>query len=95
MSESETQYIDNPELDVDVVIGIEARVILFNDNEHSFEEVISQLTKATGCGIEQAEAMTFEVHYRGRASVYKGQVTECLRVSSVLEEIALRTQIEY
>ncbi|MBI2794997.1 MAG: ATP-dependent Clp protease adaptor ClpS [Ignavibacteria bacterium] len=95
MAELEPFVIDKPELDVDVEISIEARVILFNDAEHSFDEVIEQLIKAVGCTQEQAEAMTFEVHVRGKAAVYEGQVTECLRVSTILEEIALHTRIEY
>jgi ATP-dependent Clp protease adapter protein ClpS len=95
MAELEPFVVDNPELDIDVETGIEARVILFNDSGHSFDEVIEQLIKAVGCTQEQAEAMTFEVHVRGKAAVYEGQVTECLRVSTVLEEIALRTRIEY
>lgn len=94
MAELEPLVIDNPELDADVEIGIEARVILFNDAEHSFDEVIEQLIKAVGCTHEQAEAMTFEVHVRGKGAVYEGQVTECLRVSTILEEIALHTRIE-
>ncbi|GBD06223.1 ATP-dependent Clp protease adapter protein ClpS [bacterium HR21] len=71
-----------------------AKVILYNDDWHTFEEVIVQLMKATGCSRERAEALTWEVHTRGKAAVYEGTLAECLRVSSVLEEIALHTQIE-
>jgi hypothetical protein len=34
------------------------------------------------------------VHRTGRAMVFSGGFTECLRVSGVLEEIGLMTQIE-
>lgn len=71
-----------------------AKVILYNDDWHTFEEVIVQLMKATGCSRERAEALTWEVHTRGKAAVYEGSLSECLRVSSILEEIALHTQIE-
>ncbi len=71
-----------------------AKVILYNDDWHTFEEVIVQLMKATGCSRERAEALTWEVHTRGKAAVYEGTLAECLRVSSVLEEIALHTEIE-
>lgn len=71
-----------------------ARVILFNDDWHTFEEVILQLIKATGCSRQRAEALTWEVHTRGKAAVYEGELPQCLRVSSVLEEIGLHTQIE-
>jgi ATP-dependent Clp protease adaptor protein ClpS len=70
------------------------KVILFNDEVHTFEEVISQIMKATGCDQPRAEALTWEVHHTGKAMVYEGPMTECLKVSAVLEEIALHTQIE-
>ncbi len=75
-------------------IDFPCKVILFNDDWHTFDEVIAQLMKATGCSFEKAEALTWEVHTRGKAVVYSGSLNECLRVSSVLEEIELHTQIE-
>jgi ATP-dependent Clp protease adaptor protein ClpS len=72
-----------------------AKVILYNDDWHTFEEVIVQLMKATGCSRERAEALTWEVHTCGKAAVYEGSLAECLRVSGVLEEIALHTEIEW
>ena len=71
-----------------------ATVILFNDEIHTFEEVIGQIIKATGCDQSKAEALTWQVHSTGKAAVYQGSVTDCLRVVSVLEEIALNTHIE-
>jgi len=71
------------------------KVILFNDDWHTFDEVIAQLMKATGISYQKAEALTLEVHEKGKACVYDGELSECLRVSSILEEIALYTQIEY
>ena len=82
------------ETDTGVTTGLPAKVILFNDNTHTFEEVITQLCKATGCSPAEAEGKANEVHTRGKAIVYEGEVTDCLRVSGVLEEIALHTQVE-
>ncbi|MBX7151025.1 ATP-dependent Clp protease adaptor ClpS [bacterium] len=70
------------------------RVILFNDDVHTFDEVIGQLIKATGCTSAKAEALAWEVHTTGKAVCYEGELSECLRVSGVLEEIGLHTQIE-
>lgn len=70
-----------------------SRVMLFNDEYHSFEEVIAQLQKAIRCSFEVARSLTFEVHVKGKAMVFEGALIDCLRVSSVLEEIALHTQI--
>jgi ATP-dependent Clp protease adaptor protein ClpS len=80
--------------DTDVAIQTPAKVILFNDEAHTFEEVIGQIIKATGCDLARAEALTWEVHNTGKAMVFEGEVPRCVRVSSVLEEIDLVTHIE-
>ncbi len=70
------------------------RVILYNDEVHTFEQVIRQLVKATGCAARQAEAWAWEVHAKGKAAVYEGEFEECFRVQGVLREIQLVTEIE-
>ena len=80
--------------DTDVALQPPAKVILYNDEVHTFEEVIGQIIKATGCDQRQAESLTWEVHHSGKACVYEGEITRCVQVSHVLEEIELTTQIE-
>lgn len=70
------------------------RVILFNDDDHTFEEVIAQVIKATGCSWEKASGIADTVHNQGKAVAYEGPFEECFRVQGVLREIALVTQIE-
>jgi ATP-dependent Clp protease adapter protein ClpS len=72
-----------------------AKVILYNDEVHTFDEVIIQLIKAIACSPEEAESIAWEVHSKGKAMVYEGEMPDCLRVSGILEEIALHTQIEF
>jgi ATP-dependent Clp protease adaptor protein ClpS len=79
--------------DTDTITEIPIKVLLFNDSIHTFDEVINQVCKATGCSEQHAEGIAIEVHTRGKAVVYDGDIAECLRVSSVLEEIALHTQV--
>ena len=74
-------------------VNLSSRVVLFNEDWHTFEEVIAQLIIATKCSFEKARGFAFEVHVKGKAIVFSGSMSECLRVSSVLEEIALYTQI--
>lgn len=76
-------------------VGLSSKVILFNDDWHTFEEVTNQIIKAIRCSQSDAETITWEVHSKGKAVVYDGEMGECLRVSGVLEEIGLHTQIEY
>lgn len=90
--------IETPEIETEVTDGTTtetpSKVILFNDNEHTFDEVIEQLRKAIHCSREKGESLAWEVHTTGKACVFEGTMPECLRVSGVLEEIALHTQIE-
>lgn len=91
------QTLENPKVDInvdeDISIGLACKVILYNDEWHTFEEVINQLIKAINCPFEVARDLTFEVHVKGKALVFNGDMRDCLRVSSVLEEIALNTEI--
>ena len=88
--------------DVDVVVEEEVeeristpwRVILYNDEIHTFEEVIVQLVKATGCSAEQAEQHAWTVHTEGKDCVYEGDFEDCFRVQGILREIQLVTEIE-
>ncbi|HLG31979.1 MAG TPA: ATP-dependent Clp protease adaptor ClpS [Ignavibacteriaceae bacterium] len=91
-----SQILPEPEIieDEDTGTGIESKVILFNDDWHSFEEVIVQIIKAINCSFEVARDKTFEVHVKGKSIIFSGALDACLKVSSVLEEIALHTQIE-
>jgi len=70
------------------------RVVLFNDEVHTFEEVIRQLMKATGCTRSTAESHAWTVHTKGKAEVYEGTFEECFQVQSVLKEIQLVTEIQ-
>ncbi|NTU53047.1 MAG: ATP-dependent Clp protease adaptor ClpS [Chlorobiaceae bacterium] len=70
------------------------RVILYNDDHHTFDEVIFQIIKAVRCTRVKAEKHTWEVHTKGRSIVYSGDMTNCIRVSAILEEIALKTEIQ-
>jgi ATP-dependent Clp protease adaptor protein ClpS len=72
-----------------------ARVILFNDEVHSFDDVIYQLIKAIECSYDEGEKMAWTVHTEGKCEVYHGVVEECLHVSAVLEEIELKTTIDF
>ena len=86
-----------PELDIaieeDSDVGLASKVILYNDDWHTFDEVIVQLIKAINCTFEQARGFAFEVHVKGKSIVFNGPLDQCLKVSSVLEEIALNTQV--
>ena len=89
-----TEPLEIEHLEEEVQTNEPAKVILFNDEVHTFEEVITQIIKAIRCAREKAEALTWEVHNTGRAIVYTGEMLRCVEVSAVLEEIQLMTHIE-
>jgi len=80
---------------LDAEVALLARVILYNDDIHTFDEVALQLMKAVGCSWNEAEAIAFEVDSRGHAIAFEGDFSDCLRVSGVLEEIALHTEVTF
>jgi len=90
----------SPDVDVleltddDEKIATPWRLILYDDDIHTFEEVINQLIKALGCSVSKAEELTFKVHDEGKAIVYVGSFEECLKINSVLQEIQLVTEIK-
>lgn len=89
--------IDDPQTEVLTAteVALAAHVILYNDDIHTFDEVTLQLMKATGCSIDEGEDLAIEVDQRGLACVFEGELADCLRVSSVLEEIALHTEVKF
>jgi ATP-dependent Clp protease adapter protein ClpS len=68
-------------------------VILFNDDVHSFDEVISAIIKATGFDIEAAVAITMRAHNHGKAVVLITDKAEAERVASVLRTAKLTVEI--
>ncbi len=93
----EKEITQNPDIDVvteeDTTIGLASKVVLYNDDWHSFDEVITQLIKAVRCTFDEAKNYAFEVHVKGKAIVFAGSLNDCLKVTSILEEIELNTQI--
>jgi ATP-dependent Clp protease adapter protein ClpS len=89
-----TTPLEQHDLEDEVLTQEPAKVILFNDEIHTFDEVIIQLMKAIRCTQTKAESLAWEVHNSGKAVVYSGEMLKCMEVSSILEEIKLMTQIE-
>ncbi|MFK7843677.1 MAG: ATP-dependent Clp protease adaptor ClpS [Rhodothermales bacterium] len=93
-SEQNPEVLEVVEVAVEERMDLPWRVILYNDEIHTFEEVILQIIKATGCSSEQAKSFALQAHSQGKASVFEGSFEECFRVQGVLREIQLVTEIE-
>ncbi|MCF6269556.1 MAG: ATP-dependent Clp protease adaptor ClpS [Melioribacteraceae bacterium] len=93
MQKEQTEGIIETVVEEKTSIGIPFKVVLYNDEVHTFDEVIVQLVKAVGCTFKEGRSFAFEVHVKGKAIVFGGDLPSCLKVTSILEEIALHTQI--
>jgi ATP-dependent Clp protease adaptor protein ClpS len=90
-SETIKPWIDST---VEISLGRPHKVILFNDEHHSMDEVTLQIIKAIGCDAETAFGLMMEAHNTGRAVVFSGVLERCEHVAAVLEQIRLGTKIE-
>ncbi len=69
-------------------------VILYNCDCHTFDQVILQMQKATGCSLERAKSVADEVHNSGRAIAFSGSLDACEHVAKVLREIKLQVETD-
>lgn len=84
----------NNEVLVEEELGNPWQVVLFNDEVHSFDEVILQIQKAAGHSLEKATEITLRVHHNGKAVVYIGSKEDCEKVAAILGQIKLTTVVE-
>jgi ATP-dependent Clp protease adapter protein ClpS len=75
-------------------LGNPWQVVLFNDDVHSFDEVILQIQKATGYPPQKAAELTLRAHENGKASIYFGSREACEKVDGILSAIKLLTRVE-
>lgn len=72
-----------------------AWVILYNDDWHTFDDVITQLVKAGACDADTAAFHAWTVHTEGRSRVFDGAREDCERVAGVLREIRLQVEVDW
>jgi len=71
----------------------EYQVILFNDEEHSFQEVEIQLMLALRCHPSRAQTLAIQVDQNGCAVVALADRLRALRIAAVLRQINLRVAL--
>jgi len=69
------------------------RVVLFNCDCHTFDQVEAILIKATHCSIGRARQLSTEVHTKGSAVVYSGARERCEAVADVIGSIGLLVNV--
>ena len=86
---------DLPSLDNGMGTGSPYKVIVYNDDVHTFDEVANQIVKATGCDIEKAHEHARTVDKKGRDVVFDGEQKECEKVANILREIRLQVETDH
>ena len=86
--------ITKKDIETDNILGKPYNCILFNDENHSMDEVVLQLMKAINCDASKAVEIMMEAHNKGRAVVITSHKEKCEHVADVLEEIRLGTKVE-
>jgi len=90
-----TETLTRPTVDSEKKLDHPWRVVLYNCDCHSMDEVVFALQRATGCSLEKAESIMYEAHQRGRAICYSGPKLECERVVSVLRTTKLQVELDH
>lgn len=70
------------------------KVILYDDDVHTFDEVILQVQRATGYSLERATQITLEADRVGRAVCFEGVKESCQKVAAVLRQIRLQVEVD-
>jgi ATP-dependent Clp protease adapter protein ClpS len=78
----------------DHLAGEGYRVLLFNDEVHSMEEVALQLMKALSCTLDVAAAIMLRAHTNGKAVVTITARREADRIAGILREISLLVSVD-
>lgn len=87
---AEAKRVEDPS---DSERGAPWRVVLFNCECHTFDQVEGILIKATRCSLSQARAFSHEVHTKGSAVVYEGPLERAEAVADVIASIGLQVKI--
>jgi len=90
---ADIEELTKTEEQVEESIDTPWRLFLFDDDIHTFDEVIEQILKAKGCSYSAAQDLTFQVHNNGKALIHEGEFIDCLKMEGVLKEIQLVTEI--
>jgi len=70
------------------------KLMLSNDDIHTFEYVIESLVKACGHSREQAEQCAYLVHLKGKCDVKRGSLKELSGMLTSLCKLELSARIE-
>lgn len=70
------------------------RVVVFDNDYNTVDEVIRILMLATSCPFEEAWTETWEIHHLGKSVVHYADEAECRRVATIIAKINIQVVVE-
>ncbi len=69
------------------------KVVIYNNDSNSMDEVVYILVKATHCDLEEAAIETWEAHTYGQANVHFDTRETCEGAAAIISSIGVRTEV--
>ncbi|MEA3496675.1 MAG: ATP-dependent Clp protease adaptor ClpS, partial [Bacteroidota bacterium] len=89
MTKNKNEFNPNPQNENNIT----KKLVLFNDEENSFDFVIDSLMKACDYSDSQAEQLTILAHYKGEVAIKEGNTNELLKIQNELQELGLNVKL--
>ena len=70
------------------------RIVLYNDNRHKFDDVVSWLTETTACKSEFAMEICHVCQDQGRAVCFQGEKFACHEIAALLRRQGLQVEVD-
>ena len=72
----------------------DTKLVLFNDEVHTFDDVIEALVSVCGHDSVQAEQCTYIIHYKGKCAVKEGCETKLIAMCTALHDRGLTAEVQ-
>ena len=83
----------SPNLEETLMLGGRYKVVIF-DNEHtSMDEVVRILIEATHCDVQEDYIEMWEAHHFGQSAVHFASETTCLAVADVIGTVGVKAEV--
>ncbi|MCG9895107.1 MAG: ATP-dependent Clp protease adaptor ClpS [Fimbriimonadaceae bacterium] len=70
------------------------KVVVYNNETNSYEEVMTVLILATACSTEEAYIETWEIDHYGSCAVHRAAEDECRSVAEIIGTIGIAVAVE-
>ncbi len=93
MSDTQKQYQEEAQQELDLLEDSGCRLVVYNDDYHTFDYVIKALVDICRHTYDQAEQCTILIHYTGKCTVKTGGYEDLLPMHTALLNNQLTSEI--